>query len=46
MKKVYFTPGAEYLDTLFEANFLTSSVGIGGSTGEDLGDGGTVDPWS
>lgn len=46
MKKVYLTPGAEYLDTLFEANFLTSSVGIGGSTGEDLGDGGTVDPWS
>lgn len=46
MKKVYLTPGAEYLDTLFEANFLTSTVGIGGSTGEDLGDGGSVNPWS
>lgn len=45
MKKVYLTPGAEFLDTLFEANFLTSSLEYGGS-GQDLGDGGTVDPWS
>ena len=47
MKKLYLSPVVREADTKYEASFLTSNVGIGGSTGEDLDPSGdVVDPWS
>ncbi len=46
MKKLYLSPVVREAGIKYEVNFLTSNIGIGGSTGEDLETGDTVDPWS
>ena len=47
MKKQYLTPDVRVAYVGFEVNFLTSNIGIGGSTGEDLDDpDDPFNPWS
>ena len=47
MKKQYLTPDVRVAYVGFEANFMTSPVGLGGVGGEDLDDSGDpFDPWS
>jgi len=47
MKKCYLSPNLRIKDLQMEFSFLDSTVGIGGSTGEDLDDSGVViNPWS
>ena len=47
MKKLYLSPVVREAGIKYEVNFMTSPVGIGGSTGEDLDPSGdVVDPWS
>jgi hypothetical protein len=47
MKKEYLIPEVRIAYVGFEVNFLASTVGFGGSTGEDLDDpDDPFDPWS
>ena len=47
MKKQYFEPEVRISYVGFEVNFLTSTVGFDGSTGEDLDDpDDPFNPWS
>lgn len=47
MKKLYLSPVVRKAGINYEVNFLTSTIGFGGATGEDLDlSGDTVDPWS
>ena len=47
MKKCYLSPDLRIKDLQMEFSFLDSTVGIGGSTGEDLDTSGAVlNPWS
>ena len=47
MKKEYLEPEVRIAQISFEVNFLDSSIVIGGSTGEDLGNpDDPFDPWS
>jgi hypothetical protein len=47
MKKQYLTPDVRVAYVGFEVNFLTSDIGFGGSTGEDLDDpDDPFNPWS
>ena len=47
MKKCYLSPNLRIKDLQMEFSFLDSTVGIGGSTGEDLDTSGAVfNPWS
>ncbi len=47
MKKHYLSPAVREAGIKYDVNILTSNIGIGGSTGEDLDNSGDViDPWS
>lgn len=46
MKKVYLSPLVRKTDIHVEEDFLLSTIGIGGVTGEDLQDPIEEDPWN
>lgn len=46
MKKTYLVPATRFARVQYEANFMTSPVGLGGSTGEDLDNPDDINPWS